>query len=154
MANTPLAGAPVLAGDLAAIFPTDVDAWDTYSPTITQSVNVTYTSEYCSFMKIGRLLVVQMSLSITGTGTAANAVAVTFPTGVGSPVGYRIVGHGAIYDASASTWYPGPAYYASATTFNIGASSGNGGALGLTAFTAALASGDKVSAVLTMQMNS
>lgn len=150
----PKAGAKIRASDWTTVFPVDTDAWPAYAPTITQSVNVTYTTEYCSYTKIGRLLIAQMSLSITGTGTAANAVAVTFPTGVGSPVGYRVLGHGAIYDASAGTWYPGPVYYASATTFNIGASTGNGGALGLTAFTAALASGDKVSAVLTMQMTS
>lgn len=150
----PVSGAIIRASDWTTVFPTNTDAWPTYTPTLTQGVAVTFTTEYCGYMKIGRLAIVDMSLSVTSAGTAANAVAVGFPAAVGGIAGYRVVGIGGIYDASVNTWYPGPAYYASATTFNIGASSGNGGPLGVTAFTAALASGDKVSAILHLMTTS
>lgn len=137
-----------------AIAPGGIGAWTNYTPTLTQSATPTYTVEYASYMKIGRMVTVQLSLGLTSAGTAANAVVIGLPTGIGNPVGYRMLGHAGIYDASASAWYLGMAQYASTTTFTI-VQSGFGGSLGAAgSFTAALASGDKVTAQLTYQVNS
>lgn len=146
----PLSGAKIRASDLATIFPTGTDAWTSYTPVITQSNTPTISVEFAQWMKIGRLLVVQLSVSITSAGTAANAVLCTFPSAAGSIASFRRVGGGAIFDGSASTWYEGMALWNNATTFKIQAHNtaaatplGAGGG-----FTAALASGDLVCAEL------
>lgn len=152
--SLPLSGAKIRAADLLDVFPQNTEAWASYTPTLTQSTTPTYTVEYASYMKIGRMVTVQMSLGVTSAGTAGNAVVIGLPTGIGNPVGYRMLGQAGIYDASASAWYLGMAQYASTTTFTV-VQSGFGGSLGAAgSFTAALASGDKVTALLTYQVNS
>lgn len=140
----PLAGAKIKAADLAAIFPQNVDAWTDYTPILAQSATVTKTVEYARFTKVGRLTAVQLSLSVTGTGTAGNAVRIGMPANTPN---FRGIGVGAIFDSSASLWYQGIALWDTDSVFRIQAS-GVANALGISAFTAALASGDVITADL------
>lgn len=140
--SIPLAGAKVKAADLAAIFPVNTDAWTAYTPTLTQSVTVTKTVEYADYTKVGRLMVVQFSLAVTGAGTAANAIVIGMPSGFDT-LNFRGIGSGGVFDASAGLWYTGMIQRAGVGTMNIQLS-GVGGAAGAGGMTAALASGDVV----------
>lgn len=118
-------------------------AGTSYVPTLTQGVTVTKTVEYCRYKFIGRQVFVEMSLSITGAGTAGSAVSLSLPT---APLGYRLLGQGTIYDASAGPiYYVGALWWQSATIAEIRLS-GFAGAAGTATggFTAALAAGDIV----------
>lgn len=145
--GVPKAGALAKASDWTTVFPLDTDAWTAYTPTLTQSVTVTKTVEYARYTKVGRLTIVQLSLAVTGAGTAANAVVVGMPF---DTVNFRCVGTGGIFDSSAGLWYTGMANRSGAATFNI-QGSGVGSAFGSATFTAALASGDVVTADLTFE---
>ena len=140
------AGHILTAADFDTMFPTGIAAPTGYTPVITQSNTPTLSVEYSAYQKVGRWVQVLLSVNITSAGTANNAIVCTFPAGAGTLLSYRILGQGAVYDASAGLWYSGVVQYASANTFNI---IPNGvpalGAVGST-MTAALASGDKVSA--------
>lgn len=63
-------------------------AFTNWTPTITQSVNVTYTDTQSTYTKIGRLVICQGDLAITSAGTANNAITIG-----GLP--FTIVGSGA-----------------------------------------------------------
>lgn len=145
-ANDILTAADLNAAIATGIVKTGLNAPTAWTPVITQSNTPTLSVEYAAYQKVGRWSQVLVSVNITSAGTANNAVLCTFPSAAGTLSSYRILGAGAIYDASAGLWYSGGVYYASATTFAIAA---NGQAnLGLTgtSFAAALANGDKVSA--------
>lgn len=92
-------------------------AFTTYTPTLTQSGAVNKTSNYCRFVKVGRLVIAQLNLDCTGAGTGGNVVLAGLPTPATSSlaVGSRI-GTGHIYDASTSTRYVGMAEIRSSTT--------------------------------------
>jgi hypothetical protein len=130
-----LAAFPLNAAGLSA-------AWTSYTPTLTQSATVTKTVTYAKYMKIGRLVIVNLLLAVTGAGTAANAVLVGLP--VTAATGDGSIGAGYIYDASVSTIYNGVADLASTTTADLLAPA-TGGGLGAFGFTAALAASDAVS---------
>lgn len=123
-----------------------MNAWETYVPTLTQSGSVTKTDTYAKFVRLGRTIIGEVSLAVTGTGTAANAVIVTLP--VTAAAANLVVGSGWIYDASTNTIWPGVAEDETTTTFRLRSASGAAGAgwLGVQDFTAALASTDLVRA--------
>lgn len=113
----------------------------TYVPTLTQSNTPTKTVEFATYARVGPFVLASVSLSVTSAGTAGNAVVVGLP-----PVtfnNFRNLGTGSIFDASASTWYHGHVVWASATTCQIWPNAATT-PFGVTSFTAALASGDKV----------
>jgi hypothetical protein len=143
----PKAGAKVRASDWLSAFPTDTDGPTPWTPVVVQGATPTLTVEYAGFFKVGRHVTAPFSLAITGTGTAANAVTVTFPAAAGTLVSFRNVGQGNIFDASASTWYTASLIWASATTFKLQANAQTS-VLGVSLFTAALAAGDIVTGVL------
>lgn len=149
----PLAGARIKAADLLAIFPGNTDAFTTYVPTLTQSATPTKNVEYAGWFKVGRWVTVSLSLAVTSAGTAANAVVIGLPSAAGTPASYRNIGGGSIYDASANFWYTGAAIWQSASTFVIIPNAAATG-LGASSFTAALASGDVVTATLSYQVTS
>jgi hypothetical protein len=132
------------ASDLNAAFDTAVVSTgltlDTYTPTLTQSGAVTKTVEFASYHTVAGITHVVVSLSVTGTGTAANAVQIGVPV---AQTSFRLQGVGSIFDASVSTWYHGIAVFVSSTVVQIFPNASTT-ALGATSFTAALASGDKV----------
>lgn len=117
----------------------------TYTPTLTQSATVTKTTTYAGYSRIGNWIHGTVALTVTGTGTAANAVTVGLP--VACVTGANIViGTGFIFDASTGTaLYKGILLLSSTTTAQFAVTStATGGRLGTEAFTAALASGDLV----------
>lgn len=130
----------------AALFPHGV--WTDYTPTLTQSATVTKTTTYGRYLKIGRLVVAQVNLSVTGAGTAANSVLLGLP--VAAAAANVIAGSGIIFDTSASTVYPGIPEVASASTvlFWPAAVDGTATGLGARGFVAGLASGDIIRALL------
>lgn len=131
-------------------------AWQTYTPTLTQSATVTKTVTYARYNRIGRMVTVQVYLSVTGAGTANNAVIIgtPFPAVI---AGSLAVGSGWIFDTSAATTlYPGIVNLDSTTGFKLFdatqavAVTTQLGQTG-TAFSAALASGDIVSLTATFE---
>jgi hypothetical protein len=132
--------------NLNAQFPTAAVAWSSYTPTLTQSGAVTKTVTYAKYIQIGKTVIVQVFLDVTGTGTGANVVLVGLPvTAAQNGVKPQEVGTGTVYDLSAVLAYKGQAILQSSTTVQFRASGTSSGVLGSTDFTAALASGDQIS---------
>lgn len=142
-----------LRDNLNAAFPLAVDAWTAYTPTLTQSATVTKTVTYAKYQRVGRLIVVQGNLAVTGAGTAANAVTVGLPV-TAAVGGFMVVGSGYIQDASAGAVnYSGIAVLASTTTMVFANAQGaaTNGLLGVGGFAAALAAGDVVTYAATYE---
>lgn len=148
------AGAIILASDVTNLETraTAIEsAWVTYTPTLVQSVTVTKTIEFARYKVMGKTVHVQVSLSCTSAGTANFPVIVGLPN---SPVGYRALGVGEIFDTSVSTYYAGVANWQAASTCNIRAGGASTAAMGQTGgvFTLALATGDLVMLNLTYEI--
>jgi len=126
-------------------------AWTSYTPTLTQSAAVTKTVTYAKYEKIGRMVSVTVSLSVTGTGTANNAITVTLPFTAASAV---YVGSGYMLD-SGVLFYPMIVWPGSTTAVSfLDATQGTGAvSMGQTGavFSAALAAGDLVAFSLTYE---
>lgn len=120
------------------------DAWNTWTPTVTQSGSVTVTVTRATYWRAGRAIHFQASLAVTGSGTGANPILMSLPVTAASS-GHPITGGGYIYDATVGN-YPGVAYLNSSTTVGlISSTAGAGlGLLGSITLTAGLASGDSV----------
>jgi len=123
--------------------------WTSFTPTLTQSSAVTKTVNYAKYEKIGRLVIAQISVSVTGTGVANNTVTCTLPFTAASVGGGNMdCGSGHIFDASAATNYPGVAVLNSVTTVALlDATAGTAVLSGQTgaAFSAAIALSDGIS---------
>lgn len=118
-------------------------AWTAFTPTLVQSGAVTKTVTYGKYTRIGRTIHFAVDLSVTGTGTASNVVAIGLP--VTAAASGPHMGVGGIYDSSAGTFYNGMSYLTTTTTAGIfSAVDGLATALGGRGFTAALAAGDIV----------
>jgi hypothetical protein len=129
-------------------------AWTSWTPAIVQSGAVTCTVERAKYCRIGRTIIADFWLTVTGTGSAANIVTVSLPVTAASGNSDTFLGEGNIYDSSATTRYPGLATIASTTTMRLldtTVSSGTARWLGVDAFSAALASGDNVAARITYE---
>lgn len=124
-------------------------AWASYTPTLTQSGTVTCTVDRAVWTRIGKTIHFMVALTVTGTGTANNAVTVSLPATAATSL-RSIPGSGYIGDVSVTTNHPGFAFLQTTTTvvlFNsFTTTSSLQYALGGTGsgFTAALASGDVV----------
>lgn len=140
------AGHILTSADFDTLFPTGVVAPATWTPVVTQSNTPTLSVEYAAYQKVGRWVTAVVSVNITSAGTASNAVTMTFPAAAGTLTPYRVLGYGAIYDASAAAWYQGMVQYLTATTFVIVQHANASGLGAAGSFTAALANGDKVAA--------
>lgn len=135
---------PDVSGRLAA-----ADAWTTYSPTLTQSGTVTYStaSGHAVFQVTkDRTVKVAFRGAVTGGGPVGpNEITLTLPTGYPArrSAGF-LAGQGAVYDSSAGTDYPGQPYQASTTTIDIRSTTTNAAErrLGKAVFTASLGAGD------------
>jgi hypothetical protein len=66
---------------LNAIIPTASTtlAWASWTPTLTQSGNVTKTVTLAKYFQIGKIVVAVYVLTVTGTGTGNNVVTVSLP---------------------------------------------------------------------------
>lgn len=122
-------------------------AWTTWTPTLTQSGAVTYSATYSTYTRIGTTVIANCQLQVTGGAPVANnAVTVTLPvTAVSANAGG---GNGFVRDSSASQIAAGVANIESTTTATLidATQVTNALRLGVTsaAFAAALASGDLV----------
>lgn len=124
-------------------------ALTTYTPTLTQSATPTKTVTYASYIRIGRYISGNVQLAVTSSGTASNAVLVGIP--ITAVSGAFAVGAGYIIDSSAGLIYAGTASLASSVTLQIIPGAGLAAALGVSQFTAAVASGDTVSVSFSYQ---
>lgn len=116
----------------------------TYTPVVTQSATPTITVNDASYQKVGRRVLGTVLVSVSsGTGTAGNAVTCTLPVNIGTSNGIAL-GHGYLFDSSASSYYPCIAYRSGTATcsFVRTAHEGTTPFLGVSGFSAALATGD------------
>jgi hypothetical protein len=117
----------------------DLGAWDTWTPTLTQSGTVTKTVTRATYTRVGRLIVASFDLAVTASGTGGTAVLVGLPvTAAASGV---MSGAMLIYDLSTTTRYHGGAELQSTTTLGLSSDGVNTGVWGVTP-SVALASGD------------
>lgn len=111
-----------------------------FSPILTQGVEVAKRVVEASYVMLGTYVLGNVRLDVTGTGTAATGVTVTFPVPSVS-MANTMSGKMSIFDADLSRWWSGNL---------VGPSNGaiclspSGGALGASDFTTALAAGDIV----------
>lgn len=117
-------------------------AWTSYTPTLTQPGAVTKTVTYAKYQRVGRLIVANGLLTCTGTGTAANQVAVGLPVAAAQAANMP-AGSLYIFDASAGLFY-NAVLSLTTTTTGVGFVNASGNALGVNSFTAALAAADIV----------
>ena len=75
-------------------------AWETWTPTVTQSGAVTATTTLGRYMRIQKLVIAVAKMTITGTGTANNAVTLSLPITANNTA--QMIGSGSIYDSSAN----------------------------------------------------
>lgn len=130
--------------NLNAAFPLGVAAWTSFTPSLTQSGAVTKTVTTARYQRVGRLIIAEVYLTCTGSGTAANPVIVGLPVTASGPID-TLVGVGRVYDSSATARYEASVGLRSTTTVHFFPTSTTvADVLGNTAFTAALASGDQV----------
>lgn len=125
--------------------------WETWTPTLTQSGAVTKTVTYGRYQRIGRTVIAQCDLAVTGAGTGNNAITVSLPV-TSAAAGSRVIGSGHVYDSSAAVNYSQNAVCNTTTTAAIH-STGAGQLLGVTgsAMNAALAAGDAVTFAVTYE---
>ena len=143
--KTAWTGAVLTESDINTYLMHEGGAWSTYTPTLTQSATPTKTVTIGRYARIGRTIVGTVSLAVTSSGTAANAVLVGLPVAsIAYAVNGSALGVGTIFDTSASSFYTGALIYVSTTTAAIYGGGGVASALGITQFTAAIASGDVV----------
>lgn len=127
-----------------AAFPLGVDAWTAYTPTLTQSGAVTKTVDYAKYQRVGRWIVAQVFMTVTGSGTGGNAVLIGLPVAMAATIGLAI-GTGEIFDSSATLVYKGHAIRQAASVVQLRPSNTTtAGVLGADTFTAALASNDHI----------
>lgn len=123
--------------------------WVAFTPAVTQLGSIGLTVNNSTYMRLGRMIHWRFTLTVTSNGTAANVVTLSLPANIAAVSDYGPCGHGQIFDASAPFTYQGPIVPASATTIKIqdryANSSGAPAFLGVTSFTAGLASGDIIS---------
>lgn len=116
-------------------------AWTSYTPSLQQGGNVSKTVTYARYIKLGLLVIAEVYLQVTGSGSSSTAIEVGLPV----TAARSIVSTGTfrVFDASVPTNRTGIAVLA-----NTGEVSGLmdnvTNYMGAAGFTAALASGDSV----------
>lgn len=127
-----------------ALLPLDTVAYSTYVPTLTQSATVTKTVNWARYQQFGKTIHGQVNLSITGSGTASNAVVAGLPVATTANLGTNDnLGVAFIYDASATTKYRAFVQFQSTTSVRfLTLHSTSDNLLGVVDFTAGLAVND------------
>lgn len=122
--------------------------WTTWTPTVTQSTSVTATTSSCRYVQIGKTVIGQVGLGITGSGTAGNRIDITPPVTPNTATVFLTIGGGWLYDASTGNCYPATASFVDNTKMTIQPTNtfySNGlQYLGISQFTAALANSDQI----------
>ncbi len=132
--------------------------YQAYTPTLTQSGAVTKTVTVARYIQIGKLVTVYFELIVSGAGgVASNKILISLPvtaeaTGVNQ---FTTVGQVTVYDASSGLVYPGLVIRNNTTTNAFTttktAVAVNSQYLGVTDFSAALATGDYVGGSFTYE---
>jgi hypothetical protein len=134
----------LVASDFNTYLTGEGGAWTSWTPTVTQSGSVTVTNTRSRYARYGRLIIATWNLAVTGSGTGSNAVIVSLP--VTAAAASVVFGSAQVFDTSAAQNYLALPYLASTTTVSLYTTSTDAAdpRLGLTSFTAALASGDQI----------
>jgi hypothetical protein len=103
-------------------------AWEAYTPTIEQSVGLTYSAAYTKYARIQNLVIVSFSCQITSAGTAGAGITVSVPFAAAGS--FRPAQSSQFYDASAATTYINVTYMATSTKLGFINSASGGGAFG------------------------
>jgi hypothetical protein len=85
-------------------------AWTSYTPTIDQgaNTNIATTAKAGRYLKVGRLIIIQATATMNGSGVAGNAVTVSLPAGITiNAIGFGRCGYAHIFDQSTATRYAG-----------------------------------------------
>lgn len=130
--------------------PPDV-AWTAYTPTLVQGVTVTKTVTYAKYTKIGRLVAVNMLLTVTGAGTAGAGLVVGLPVAAANATSLMTVGTFFVRDASTGVSYHAVAVLDVVTNEVKGIANGTSNFIGVAGFTLALAAGDFVGIAVTYE---
>lgn len=151
-------GAALTESDINTYLMGEGGAWTSWTPTITQSGSVTCTVNRATYARYGRTIHATAFLTVTGSGTANNAVVIGGLPATGA-YATGVIGMGALSDLSATRTYPFMAALASTTTFVLlGTQEITADIqLGLTAssmFAAGLANTDQISFTITYQASS
>ena len=129
--------------------------WTAYTPTVLQSGAVTVTVGNARYIKVGKLVVVQGLLVVTGTGTASNLIKITCPVTPYYATSLMPCGTGTVYDSSTANVYPSLIAFLDTTYFAFtltNAITTNGSQyLGASQFTAALAANDQIGFTFTYE---
>lgn len=149
------AGHILTSADFDTLFPTGVGAWESYTPTLVQSVAVAKTTSPAGYMKVGRKVTVEFRLLVTGTGTASNEIRVGLPFPAAGINTLVPVGTAYVFDSSTGLMYKAFCQLNAADyiTFTPTTTTNND-RLGVAVFTAALANGDQVGGGFTYQATS
>lgn len=129
----------------------EVGRWVDWTPTITQSGNVTFTKTFarCILKDSGQTVLLRARLTVTGTGTATNAIIIGgLPYAAANTSG--IIGVMAIFDIGGAGIYYVGALYISGTIL-VGRAHGLANPFGVTP-SFGLASGDIVDIVGTYEV--
>lgn len=119
--------------------------WTDYTPTLVQSGTVTATVNWAKYADVGNIRFIDVSLSVTGSGTSNNIITVSIPSSAVSTG--AVVGSGYFYDTSDTTYYPLIAETNSSTTVKFVPAAGISTKYHLGAgqpFSSSLASGDLI----------
>lgn len=136
-------------------------AWLYHEPVVDQNGSVTVTVDYSRFLQIGTTVIWGFHLTVTGNGSALNIIYVDLPVTAKFTTpntGRIVVGTGQIVDNSASAFYQAAIALDSGTDIVFYPTAVNPGLgsqfLGLTQFTAALASDDIITGTVTYEAGS
>jgi hypothetical protein len=118
----------------------------TFSTTLTQSNAVTHTTNEAQYQRVGDWVFGVVYITATGSGTASNIVTAGLPVARAAAFNMAI-GSGYFVDASSGIVYPVVVYASGSTTatFIRSANESTSPYLGLSGFTAAIATGDVLS---------
>lgn len=120
----------------------------TYTPVVNQNGAVATSSATGRYLRVGKFVTGSVSCGISGTGNAGQAIAVSLPFQAQTSNILIGAGNGSFYDASSFNVYPILVTCLDATNFRLTIPqtiTTNGSQyLGITGFTAALASGDEI----------
>lgn len=102
-ANDILTAADLNAAIGTGIVSTGLGAWTSYTPTFTQTATITKTIGRAAYIKIGRLVIADVTMTATSAGTAAAQIRVGLPVtaAAGTPSSCSAY----FYDTSATTRY-------------------------------------------------
>lgn len=128
----------------AAIMSALGGAWNSYTPTLTQSGAVSKTVTYAKYLQFGKLFVAAFELTVTGSGTSGQPIYIGLP--ITGAAGVTAVGTAWLFDSSAGVHYVGGFQRSSTTAAGI-IVNGYGSFVGASP-SLALASGDNLRGVM------